>query len=305
MTRLMPSVLSRVRTRRGRGDGSRSAVEGANRSSGIWRQASLQVPVRAPARLVDERADFLAQFDEARVRRIGPIVAAARELANEVDVEAGDDAARPRRHHDDGRAEQQRFLDRMGDEKDLLAGLGPDRGQQAAASSRASGCRARRTARPSAGSSDRWPAPARCRRAGACRRTARRAAFRRNRRARRVPSKRLDRSWRSRVARPGISGRAQHCRARWPRAASVSFWKTTPRSPPGATISFPSSVIVPSVSGRKPAMALSRVDFPHPEAPTATTMESAARCRATPDQVRGRSAVGGWKGDAGIANPEA
>src|ERR1700722_2128853 len=53
--------------------------------------------------------------------------------------------------------------------------------------------------------------------------------------------------------------------------SKLSFWKTTPRSAPGPVTSTPLSAIEPDDSGRNPAMALSSVDFPQPDAPSATT----------------------------------
>jgi len=48
---------------------------------------------------------------------------------------------------------------------------------------------------------------------------------------------------------------------------SACFWNTTPRSAPGPVTGLPSSSIVPSETGRKPAMQLSSVVLPQPEGP--------------------------------------
>ena len=165
-----------------------------------------------------------------------PDIAGRGEAAHELDVEARDDAARPRRHDHDCRAEKQCLLDRMGDEEDLLAGLRPDPRRAAAAWSRASGCRARRTARPSAGFWDRSPAPARCRRAGACRPKARRAACPRNPPSPTRRSSSRARSRRSRFGMPLYLRPSATLSSTDAQGSSVSFWKTTPRSPPGPSI---------------------------------------------------------------------
>jgi hypothetical protein len=65
------------------------------------------------------------------------------------------------------------------------------------------------------------------------------------------------------------------CQARTlAQGSSVSFWKTTPRSPPGPATGMPSRSIEPEVRERNPPMALRSVDFPQPDAPTATMMLS-------------------------------
>ena len=97
---------------------------------------------------------------------------------------APDIAARPRQrhihdllhgavlHHHHAVGEQHRLVEIVGDEQDGLAGARVDVDQFALHAPRASARRARRTARPSAGLSDRSRARARCRRAAACRRKA-------------------------------------------------------------------------------------------------------------------------------------
>ena len=76
-------------------------------------------------------------------------------------------------HHADAIRQQHRLGDVVRDEHDRLAGLVPDLHQLALHASRGSAHRARRTARPSAGSSDRWPARGRSARAASCRPRAR------------------------------------------------------------------------------------------------------------------------------------
>jgi hypothetical protein len=49
---------------------------------------------------------------------------------------------------------------------------------------------------------------------------------------------------------------------------SEKFWNTTMRSMPGPRTSRPSSTTPPSEAESRPAMMLSRVDFPQPEWPT-------------------------------------
>src|SRR6266852_4979891 len=49
---------------------------------------------------------------------------------------------------------------------------------------------------------------------------------------------------------------------------SAVCWNTTPRSGPGPATGAPSTVIAPLVAMSKPATRLSRVDLPHPLAPT-------------------------------------
>ncbi|MGY3561386.1 hypothetical protein ACVWXP_004655 [Bradyrhizobium sp. USDA 4463] len=48
-------------------------------------------------------------------------------------------------------------------------------------------------------------------------------------------------------------------------------WNTMPRSALGPFTRSPSTVTIPVVGLRKPATALSRVDFPQPEGPTIDT----------------------------------
>jgi hypothetical protein len=62
---------------------------------------------------------------------------------------------------------------------------------------------------------------------------------------------------------------------------SACFWNTTPRSAPGPATGLPSSRISPVEGGRKPAMQLSSVVLPQPEAPSATTKSPSCICRLT------------------------
>ena len=92
--------------------------------------------------------------------------------AEMVGVELGLHAAGMRRQHQDAAADQQRLLDRMGDEEHREARPRPTAPSALPASCGASARRARRTARPSAAPPAPSRARARSRRAASCRPTA-------------------------------------------------------------------------------------------------------------------------------------
>jgi hypothetical protein len=64
--------------------------------------------------------------------------------------------------------------------------------------------------------------------------------------------------------------------------SSACFWNTTPRSAPGPVTRRPPSVMSPAVGAMKPAIRLSSVVLPQPEAPSATTKSPLWIVRLTP-----------------------
>ena len=74
---------------------------------------------------------------------------------------------------------------------------------------------------------------------------------------------------------------------------SACFWNTTPRSAPGPTTGWPSSRISPVDGGRKPAMQLSSVVLPQPEAPSATTKSPSCIAQVHRRQRLQRAALDG------------
>src|SRR5688572_1710851 len=113
----IPIPILRSLLRRGRF--CAAALEAAIRLNA----AALSVRTSLIAHLsFQKRADFARQFDVAR---------AAKGLRSDprprdVDLELAYDAAWPRRHHDDAVAEEDRLVDRMGDQDDGLATRDPD-----------------------------------------------------------------------------------------------------------------------------------------------------------------------------------
>ena len=129
------------------------------------------------------------ELEEARVlaRRVRPRL-------RQVDRDDLGDPARPRRHHDDARREEDRLGDRVRDEDDRRAASPARSGAARRSAARGSSRRARRTARPSAGAPARTRARARSRRAAACRRRAATGGASRSRSARRGRASRCTRS---------------------------------------------------------------------------------------------------------------
>jgi hypothetical protein len=75
---------------------------------------------------MDDGPDLLAQGREFGRGLDRTRVAVAREGVDEAEIETRDDASRPRRHDDHMRAEEERLLDRVGDEENPFAGARPD-----------------------------------------------------------------------------------------------------------------------------------------------------------------------------------
>jgi hypothetical protein len=73
------------------------------------------------------------------------------------------------------------------------------------------------------------------------------------------------------------------------------FWNTTPRSAPGPVTARPFSVMLPDDASVKPAMQLSSVVLPQPEAPSATTSSPRAMSRSTSCSA---STVDAWRAPA-------
>ncbi|GKT26564.1 hypothetical protein AVHM3334_21370 [Acidovorax sp. SUPP3334] len=71
---------------------------------------------------------------------------------------------------------------------------------------------------------------------------------------------------------------------------SACFWNTTPRSAPGPRTTRPPKAMCPAEACVKPAMQLSSVVLPQPEAPRATTNSPAAMSRSTPARASTGSA---------------
>ena len=216
-------------------------------------------------------ADLVAQLGELRRGLDRPRVASRGEGFDEIEVVAGDDAPRPRRHDDEMRAEEQRLFDRMGDEEDLLAGARPDVDEQLLhLLARHAVERAERLVHQQdggVGSERAGDADALAHAAGQFVRRGVGEVLQADQ------AQKLERALAALLSSNAREFEPERDILRRPssRAASVSFWKTTPRSAPGPSTATPLSVIEPDDSGRKPAMALSSVDFPQPDAPSATT----------------------------------
>ena len=226
----------------------------------------------APGRRAGQRGVDLEIV--AAERRRGARFDAARPRDRDL-VDAGD-PARARRHHDHAVGEEHRLGDRMGDEDDGLpraaprprAGLRPRCAAARGSSRRASSRRARRTARPSAGSADRAAAPGRARRAAACRRTARADACRRTRRGRPDRAAAGARSRYFAGPAPDSSAGSSTLSSTERHFSSTAAWNTMPTRETGPTTGAPSTKTRPDVTGRSPAMMRISVDLPQPLGPT-------------------------------------
>ena len=200
-----------------------------------------------------------------------PKVSAATRGRGRLTLQLADDAAGPRRHHDHAVAEEHRLVDRVGDQHHGLAGWRARCAAARRSSSRGSARRARRTARPSAGASDRATARGRWRRAAACRRTARTDTCSRSPAIRRCEAGRAPA-----VSRPPMlcpptrSGSVTFCQT-VSHGSSVACWNTTPTSAVGPSMVVPASENVPASARSRPASRRSSVLLPQPDGPTRQT----------------------------------
>ena len=216
------------------------------------------------ADLVAQRREGGRVLHRARIARRG-------EGLDEIEVVARDDATRPRRHDDEMRAEKQGLFDGVGDEEDLLARTVPDVDEQLLhLLARQAVERAERLVHEEdggVGGERAGDADALAHAAGQFIRGGVGEVLQADQAQQLLGAAEALRPAR----RPRTSSPSATFSTTVFQGSKVSFWKTTPRSAPGPLTSTPLSAIEPDDSGRNPAIALSSVDFPQPDAPSATT----------------------------------
>ena len=185
-----------------------------------------RVAARRLARLAHRRAaqdhgeDLLAHADEIGRRLHRARIAPLDEAPAEVERVFVRDAARAGRHHDEMRGEEQRLLHRMRDEEAHLARRVPDvEDRLLDRLPRERVERAQRLVHQQE-LRDRWRAPARCRRAAACRPTARRPRDPPTGRGRRDEASPARSGGAPPPARRASAARTRRCRQRRARASA-------------------------------------------------------------------------------------